>query len=65
MSLGPHQVLVLLDGVTVPGCPFSCNIYDVNKVNISGLNSCIVGKPMTFQGICKLKIINWTHLVNN
>ncbi|XP_054168385.1 filamin-C-like [Oppia nitens] len=48
-EVGPHQVLVLLDGVTVPGCPFSCNIYDVNKVNISGLNTCVVGKPMTFQ----------------
>ena len=49
-------MLVLLDGVTVPGCPFSCNVYDVNKVNVSGLNSCAVGKPMTFQGMSTIEL---------
>lgn len=48
-EVGPHQILVLLDNVTLPGSPVSCNVYDVSKVKASGLSHGNVGKPLTFQ----------------
>ena len=37
-EVGPHNVNVLMDGEGVGGSPFTCNIYDVTKVQVSGLN---------------------------
>ncbi|KAH9416793.1 hypothetical protein DERP_011908 [Dermatophagoides pteronyssinus] len=48
-EIGPHQMIISLDGLPVPGCPFTCNVYDVNKIKIGQLNKCIVRKPYTFQ----------------
>src|SRR6218665_528096 len=30
-EVGPHQATILLDGNAIAGCPFSCNVYDVNR----------------------------------
>ena len=38
-EVGPHSVHVLLDGEPVAGAPFTCNIYDVTRVQVSGLDS--------------------------
>ncbi|XP_035227901.1 filamin-A-like, partial [Stegodyphus dumicola] len=48
-EVGPHQVLVTLDDVPLPGSPFTCNVYDVFKVKVSKLVPGFVGKPCTFQ----------------
>ncbi|RWS15635.1 Filamin-B-like protein [Dinothrombium tinctorium] len=48
-EVGPHQIVVLLDNVTVPGSPFSCNVYDVSKVRVAGLGPASLGKAFTFQ----------------
>ena len=36
-EVGPHSVSVLLDGQAVHGSPFTCNVYDVSRVLVSGL----------------------------
>lgn len=48
--LGPHQIVITLDGVTAPGCPYTCNVYDVHMIKVSRLTNCYVGKPFTFLG---------------
>ncbi|XP_054721310.1 filamin-A-like [Uloborus diversus] len=48
-EVGPHQVLVTLDDVPLPGSPFTCNVYDVSKVKVFKLVPGAVGKPCTFQ----------------
>lgn len=48
-EVGPNQVNVVLDGTPVPGSPFTCNVYDVSKVRVTGLNPGVVNKPVTFQ----------------
>ncbi|EEC09954.1 conserved hypothetical protein [Ixodes scapularis] len=48
-EVGPNQVNVLLDGAALAGSPFTCNVYDVSKVRVTGLNPGIVNKPVTFQ----------------
>ena len=48
-EVGPHQIIVLMDGSTLPGSPIACNVYDVSKVRVAGLTGGIVGKPVTFQ----------------
>ncbi|XP_074601281.1 filamin-type immunoglobulin domains fbug isoform X2 [Brevipalpus obovatus] len=48
-EVGPHAITAQLDGVVINGCPFNCNVYDVSKVKVSGLNNARVGKPVTFQ----------------
>ncbi|CAH0557049.1 unnamed protein product [Brassicogethes aeneus] len=62
--VGRHSVAILINDQHVIGSPFSCNVYDVNKVNVSGLpgrkggsmsdlslrdNPAEVGKPVTFS----------------
>ncbi|XP_022694817.1 filamin-C-like isoform X2 [Varroa jacobsoni] len=47
-EVGPQRVEVLLGGEHVAGSPFVCNVYDVNKVVVSGLTRGIVGKPVVF-----------------
>ncbi|KAL1437060.1 hypothetical protein MTO96_049063 [Rhipicephalus appendiculatus] len=48
-EVGPNQVNVVLDGTPVPGSPYTCNVYDVSKVRVTGLNPGVVNKPVTFQ----------------
>ena len=48
-EVGPHQIIVVMDGVTLPASPFACNVYDVSKVRVTGLSGGSVGKPVTFQ----------------
>ncbi|KAK4880796.1 hypothetical protein RN001_008942 [Aquatica leii] len=59
--VGRHSVAILINDQHVIGSPFSCNVYDVNKVLVSGLPglkndmhmyekaSAEVGKPITFS----------------
>ncbi|OQR79827.1 hypothetical protein BIW11_05461, partial [Tropilaelaps mercedesae] len=47
-EVGPQKVAVLIAGEHVSGSPFVCNVYDVNKVVVTGLTRGIVGKPVTF-----------------
>ncbi|KAH9526951.1 hypothetical protein DERF_001005 [Dermatophagoides farinae] len=49
MEIGPHQMIISLDGLPVPGCPFTSNVYDVNRIKLGQLNRCALGKPFTFQ----------------
>ncbi|KAI1285885.1 Filamin-A [Halotydeus destructor] len=49
VEVGPHQVVVLLDGVVLSGCPVSCNVYDVSKVKVANLTTGSIGKPLTFE----------------
>lgn len=50
-EVGPHQINILLDSLPVPGCPFTCNVYDVNRIKVAGLTNCFVGNPFTFLGM--------------
>lgn len=36
-SVGRHSVAILINDQHVIGSPFSCNVYDVNKVIVTGL----------------------------
>lgn len=54
--VGRHSVAILINDQHVIGSPFSCNVYDVNKVIVSGLPQkknniqvAEVGKPVTFS----------------
>ena len=47
VEVGPHQVSCLLNGSPVP--VIGCNVYDVNKVRVTGLSGGVAGKPVTFQ----------------
>lgn len=47
---GPHQISILMDGTPIMGSPFSCNVYDVSKVKVTGLSQASLGIPVTFQG---------------
>lgn len=38
-EVGPHSVNVLMDGEPVSGSPFTCNIYDVTRVQVTGLDN--------------------------
>lgn len=50
-EVGPHQIAVWLDSTPLPDCPsITCNVYDVNRIQVSGLSNCFVGKPFTFLG---------------
>merc|ERR1719232_2044954 len=49
MEVGAHHVHVMLDGQPVMGSPFTCNVYDVGKVIVSGIDDeHIVGEAVTF-----------------
>ncbi|KAB7497586.1 Filamin-A [Armadillidium nasatum] len=48
LEVGPHTINVYVDGEAVSGSPFTCNIYDVTKVNVSGLENTKVNRPVTF-----------------
>ena len=43
-EVGPHTVSVVMDGEPVGGSPFTCNIYDVGRVVVSGLENTKVGR---------------------
>ncbi|KAG8237582.1 hypothetical protein J437_LFUL003306, partial [Ladona fulva] len=47
-EIGRHTISVMVDGEHVKGSPFTCNVYDVGKVRVTGLNPSKVGKPVTF-----------------
>lgn len=51
------MIIVTLDGESISGSPFTCNVYDVDKINITGLAPTAVGKPITFQGIFKVILL--------
>ncbi|XP_014471326.1 PREDICTED: filamin-A isoform X4 [Dinoponera quadriceps] len=47
-EVGRHNVSVLIDGESIKGSPFACNIYDVTKVHVSGLMEALLGQATTF-----------------
>ncbi|XP_071442492.1 filamin-C isoform X2 [Hetaerina americana] len=47
-EVGRHTISVMVDGEHVKGSPFTCNVYDVGKVKVTGLVPSKVGKPVTF-----------------
>lgn len=48
-EVGAHHVHVVLDGLPVLGSPFTCNVYDVGRVIVTGLEgSHAIGTPVTF-----------------
>ena len=48
-EVGAHHVHVVLDGQPVVGSPFTCNVYDVGRVIVTGLDgSNAVGNAVTF-----------------
>ena len=48
IEVGRHNVSVLVDGESIKGSPFACNIYDVTKVHVSGLTEALLGQATTF-----------------
>jgi len=49
MEVGAHHVHVMLDGQPVAGSPFTCNVYDVGKVIVSGIDEeHLTAQPVTF-----------------
>ncbi|KAK4318530.1 hypothetical protein Pmani_010471 [Petrolisthes manimaculis] len=48
LEVGPHTVSVSMDGEGVGGSPFTCNIYDVTKVQVTGLDHTKINRPVTF-----------------
>ncbi|XP_011691185.1 PREDICTED: filamin-A [Wasmannia auropunctata] len=47
-EVGRHNISVLVDGESIKGSPFACNIYDVTKVHVSGLTEALLGQATTF-----------------
>ncbi|KMQ96133.1 filamin-a-like isoform x1 protein, partial [Lasius niger] len=47
-EVGRHNISVLIDGESIKGSPFACNIYDVTKVHVSGLTEALLGQATTF-----------------
>ncbi|EGI61903.1 Filamin-A [Acromyrmex echinatior] len=47
-EIGRHNISVLVDGESIKGSPFACNIYDVTKVHVSGLTEALLGQATTF-----------------
>ena len=49
VDVGAHHVHVMLDGQPVLGSPFTCNVYDVGRVIVNGIEgSHMVAEPVTF-----------------
>ena len=49
VEVGAHHVHVVLDGQPVLGSPFTCNVYDVGRVIVSGLEGThTMGTAVTF-----------------
>ena len=48
-EVGPHIIKLNEDNVPVDGSPFTCNVYDVSKIQVAGLTkSCSRGEAVTF-----------------
>jgi len=48
-EVGPYTISLLYGGVLVPGSPYTCNIFDSNKVQVSDTSSPgHVGREMSF-----------------
>ncbi|OQR78194.1 filamin-A-like [Tropilaelaps mercedesae] len=48
-QVGPNQVFVYLNGSQVAGSPFTCNVFDVQRVRVTGLHRGYVGRALTFS----------------
>eukprot|EP00092_Neocalanus_flemingeri_P041721 GFUD01045442.1.p1 GENE.GFUD01045442.1~~GFUD01045442.1.p1 ORF type:complete len:1832 (+),score=552.65 GFUD01045442.1:1088-6583(+) len=49
VEVGAHHVHVVLDGQPVLGSPFTCNVYDVGRVVVTGIDGThTVGTAVTF-----------------
>ena len=48
-EVGPHIIKLNEDNIPVDGSPFTCNVYDVGKIQVAGLlKSCRKGEAVTF-----------------
>lgn len=48
-EVGAHHIHVGMDGQPVIGSPFTCNVYDVGRVAVTGIGETLtVGTPVTF-----------------
>jgi filamin len=48
-EVGPHIIKLNEDNVPVDGSPFTCNVYDVSKIQLAGLpKKCAKGEAITF-----------------
>jgi filamin len=43
LLLGHHIVDVEIDGQPLKGSPFTCNVYNVEKIKVTGLGTAKVG----------------------
>lgn len=49
LEVGPHIIKIGQDNVPVEGSPFTCNVYDVGKIQVANLSTaCPVEQPVTF-----------------
>ncbi|RZF33012.1 hypothetical protein LSTR_LSTR012785 [Laodelphax striatellus] len=48
-EVGRTMVTVEADGQPVKGSPFTCNVYNVQNIKVTGLGPAKVGKPVTFS----------------
>lgn len=47
-KVGDHRVHVAIDGMPVPGSPYSAKVYDVNAIKVRNVSNGTVGKAVTF-----------------
>ncbi|XP_050433144.1 filamin-A isoform X2 [Adelges cooleyi] len=48
-EIGRHIVEIFIEGQMVDGSPFSCNVYNINHIKVTGLGTAKAGKPVTFS----------------
>ena len=49
-EIGPHCIQVTIGELEIPGSPFGCEVYDINRVKVSKMPRGVIGKPADFEG---------------
>lgn len=47
LTSGRHTVEISIEGQPVDGSPFSCNVYNINNIKVTGLDSAKVCVTIT------------------
>ena len=51
LLVGPHDIAVQYGGQSIPGSPYTCNVYDASKVKILDTTPVgVIGDEMGFTG---------------
>ncbi len=49
-DVGSHKIHISLDGTTVPGSPFTCRVYDPERIAVSPITDTAFPQTMSFTG---------------